>query len=338
MCLSAWQRAVIVPRFVSSSSDLNLEIMNFRHSTFIVLSLSALANASVVKMNEEGMLYSESSALANLQIDNRSSLVFPSRNLVGFTINVNFQGVAPSASQQAAFTNAAAAWMGRISGYRGAMSVPSITINATVEPDDGVGGTLGSAGPNLVSIQDEDGVAGGARFALVTEGSMNFDSADIDNLEAGGSLGIVIEHEMGHVLGIGTLWNTDSIGGVYAGTQSLYVENSGQFTGAGAVNQWQTEFGQADAFVPVELSGGPGTANGHWNEVDNGAGLTGIAQVGAPANDMRNELMTGWLNSPAFVSQMTLESLGDIGYTVIPEPSSALLVILGLALGVRRRR
>ncbi|MDB4499384.1 hypothetical protein N9213_03015, partial [Akkermansiaceae bacterium] len=171
--------------------------MDFRHSTFIVLSFSALANASVVKMNEEGMLYSESSALANLQIDNRSSLVFPSRNLVGFTINVNFQGVAPSASQQAAFTNAAAAWMGRISGYRGAMSVPSITINATVEPDDGVGGTLGSAGPNLVSIQDEDGVAGGARFALVTEGSMNFDSADIDNLEAGGSLGIVIEHEMG---------------------------------------------------------------------------------------------------------------------------------------------
>jgi hypothetical protein len=229
--------------------------------------------------------------------------------------------------------------MSRITGYRGLMSVGSVTINATVAPIDGPGGTLGSAGPTLASIQDEDGVAGGAKFALVTEGDMTFDSADMNNLETAGTLGAVIEHEMGHVLGIGTLWNTDSFGGAFVGTQAHYVNGSGQYTGPAGVARWQTEFGQPGAtFVPVELGGGGGTANGHWNEVDNGAGLTGITQV-ATGNDMRDELMTGWLNSSTFVSQMTIDSLIDIGYTVVPEPSGAILLALGVVIvGLRRRR
>jgi hypothetical protein len=35
---------------------------------------------------------------------------------------------------------------------------------------------------------------------------MSFDSADLANMEADGTLNDVITHEMGHVLGIGTVW------------------------------------------------------------------------------------------------------------------------------------
>jgi hypothetical protein len=70
------------------------------------------------------------------------------------------------------------------------------------------------------------------------------------------------------------------------------------------------------------LGGGAGTANGHWNEVDGGSGLTGI--VDGSGNDMRNELMTGWLNTPLFISKTTIASLGDLGYTVNINANGAL--------------
>lgn len=253
-----------------------------------------------------------------------------------FSINVNFTG---TLEQELLFTNAANAWESRITGYRGVMSLGFVTINAVVAPIDGVGGTLGSAGPTHVSIQDEDGVGGGNVFMLATAGDMTFDSADAASLTAS-----VIEHEMGHVLGFGTLWSAAGVGLPGYGAQELYSTGTGQFTGATATATWQAEFGQVDAFVPVELGGGSGTANGHWNEVDGGAGPTGIIQAGT-SNDMSNELMTGWLNEPTFVSQTTLASFYDIGYTVdslllVPEPSTyaAIFGSLALAFAIMRRR
>ena len=35
---------------------------------------------------------------------------------------------------------------------------------------------------------------------------MSFDTADLDEMERKGTLNDVITHEMGHVLGIGTIW------------------------------------------------------------------------------------------------------------------------------------
>lgn len=253
---------------------------------------------------------------------------------------MDYGGNEPSASQQQAFTDAADAWMSRILDYRGVMSVPFVTINADISPNDGAGGTLGSAGPTFASIQDEDGVSGGNKFALVTEGDMTFDSADVDDLEASGLLGDVIEHEMGHVLGFGTLWNTDSLGGDFAGTQSHYIDGSGEYTGPAALAQWQTEFGQTGAtFVPVELGGGPGTADGHWNEVDGGGSPTGFTQA-STGRDLQDELMTGWLGGSTFVSQMTIASFEDIGYIVIPEVPGIVMMTLAYAAfwGLGRRR
>lgn len=239
-----------------------------------------------------------------------------------FTIAVNFTGGLTS-SQQSIFTTAANTWMGLLPSYQPGISIAALNINASGVTFDGVGGILGSAGPSTIVNQ------GG--YTVATAGSMQFDSADLANMESNGSLLPVILHEMAHVMGFGTLWTNNGV----------YLNNTGQYTGPNALSTYQAEFSQPSVtFIPVELGGGPGTANGHWNEVDGGSALTGII---SPFGDMRNELMTGWINTPYFISQTTVASFVDIGYQAasseVPEPASMALFSIGLvAIGVLRRR
>jgi PEP-CTERM motif len=241
-----------------------------------------------------------------------------------FSINLTFTG-GLTPSQQSIFNTAKSTWESLITGYQPGISVSSIAISATGSPIDGVGGILGSAGPTA-------GVSQGG-FVLATTGSMQFDSADLSSLEASGALNAVILHEMAHVIGVGTLWNLNNV----------YTDGTGQFTGANALAAYKTEYGQLGAtFVPVELGGGSGTANGHWDEIDGGGANTGI--VDQQGRDRRFELMTGWLDSPAYISNTTVMSLRDIGFTtvnlaLIPEPGTMVLMGMGLiGLIIRRRR
>ena len=86
-----------------------------------------------------------------------------------------------------------------------------------------------------------------------------------------------------------------------------------------------------------------GTADGHWNEVDGGAGSTGLVSA-ISGSAMAHELMTGWLNTdqPYFISNLTRGSLRDLGYDVallpVPESGSLLLAGATLCLWVFRRR
>jgi hypothetical protein len=133
---------------------------------------------------------------------------------------------------------------------------------------------------------------------------------------------------MAHILGIGTLWTLNN--NVNGTTYNLYTAGSGQYTGPNALTEYKTEFNQPSAtFVPVELGGGGGTANGM---------------------DFTNELMTGWASSVFFVSRTTLDGIDDLGYTVdyskagvvnhtvVPECSSLILCLAGVPWIVRRRR
>lgn len=264
-----------------------------------------------------------------------TSVAAPARATL--TIDLNY--VTPvSPAVEAIFTSAKSTWEGLLQGYQDGAIVgvsagssyvgqplftplTSVFIDVNVAPIDGVGMVLGSAGPNAIA-EDSTG------FILTTDGQMTFDDADANNLITNGTFGDVVLHEMAHVLGFGTLWTDNSV----------YNTGSGEYTGANALSYWQSEFGQTGAlFVDVELGGGPGTANGHWNEVDNGAGLTGITDG---TNDLRNELMTGWLNGPTFISDMTIASFQDIGFVAaaIPEAGSFLalgLVFIGAATGRR---
>jgi hypothetical protein len=107
-----------------------------------------------------------------------------------------------SASQRSVFATAAARWSQIIVG-----DVPDVTtsqgpvddllIDASAPAIDGPGGTLGQAGPREIR----------SGSSLPAYGITQFDSADIAALDAAGRLVDVILHEMGHVIGIGTIWN-----------------------------------------------------------------------------------------------------------------------------------
>lgn len=207
-----------------------------------------------------------------------------------FTITLNFGG-GLSDSQKAIFAQAKAAWEARISGYQPGISLDGFTINASSIDIDGEYGVLGRAGPTHLASQ--------AGYLLTTDGIMEFDSADLDHMEASGYLQEVIEHEMGHVLGIGTLWDLNNV----------YVKDSGEYTGEQGLAEWQEEFQPGASWVPVELDYGEGTANGHWDENPNLTDNNG--------QDMEHELMTGHVKLPTFVSQTTIHSLQDLGYAIV---------------------
>lgn len=180
----------------------------------------------------------------------------------------------------------------------------------------GRGGTLAEAGFTAGNYY--------GAYAYAETGIMRFDTADLGDMEANGTLLDVIKHEMAHVIGFGTIWTFNNV----------YIDQSGQYTGANALAQYKTEFNKPSAtYVPVELEGGSGTADGHWDEEFGGAN--------PGSNDFGYALMSGWLNSPTQLTNTTLGSFEDIGYNVnyIPEPKlPPTLAILGALWFASRRR
>jgi subtilisin-like proprotein convertase family protein len=205
-----------------------------------------------------------------------------------FSIRVRFLG-GLSTTQQAVFEQAAARWAAIITGDLPNIStdvgvVDDVVIDAEGKLIDGQGNVLGQAGP----IRLRPGTL------LPARGIMSFDVADLARMEADGSLLHVIIHEMGHVLGLGTLW--ESLGLLQgAGTANPV------FTGANAMREYAALIGvNVPTPVPVANTGGPGTRDGHWRESVFG-----------------NELMTGFLDAGTNpISRMTIAALQDMGYEV----------------------
>ncbi len=200
-----------------------------------------------------------------------------------FNIDVVFLG-GLTASQQAIFDLAAARWEQIITGDLPAVgSIDDVQISAEGLAIDGVGGILGQAGPT--------GLRAGS--FLPYSGFMQFDTADLASLESAGDLQAVILHEMAHVLGFGTIW-TDL--GLLSGGGGA----DPQYTGTNAVAQYDTIFSTTATSVPVENTGGPGTADAHWRETV-----------------FKNELMTGFLSGTTQpISAVTVGQFQDLGYTV----------------------
>lgn len=209
-----------------------------------------------------------------------------------FAIEVRFLGGLTS-KQKDAFKAAADRWTRVIVG-----DLPSVMVDGEVIDDilitaqgqaiDGPGKILGQAGPSRL----RPGSAGASAF-LPAKGKMAFDKADLKKMEQDGTLNDVITHEMGHVLGIGTIWE---IKGLLNGAGTT----NPTFTGAAAKVEFGKLKGAAATVVPVENEGGPGTADGHWRE-----------------SVFRNELMTGFVGAAKNpLSRMTVASLQDLGYVV----------------------
>lgn len=209
-----------------------------------------------------------------------------------FTIEVRFLG-GLSQTQKNAFAAAADRWTRVIVG-----DLPNVTVGGEVVDDlvilaqganiDGPGKVLGQAGPTHLRPAS----AGRAAF-LPAKGRMTFDTADLAAMETRGTLVDVIAHEMGHVLGIGTVWGQKNL------LRDAGTSNP-TFRGTGAMAEFGTLKGTGPAPVPVENTGGGGTADSHWRELL-----------------FRNELMSGFIAAAGNpLSRMTVASLKDMGYEV----------------------
>ncbi|MFM7061984.1 MAG: hypothetical protein ACKO04_00615, partial [Actinomycetes bacterium] len=239
-----------------------------------------------------------------------------------FDIVLRNVGPALSSAVQSAFDAAAARWEGII-----VKGVPAIATNGVapgdcsldeepgipagtvwddlnidfvVKPIDGNFNVLGSAGPCKYSLAD-----GLPRF-----GTMVFDSADLDRLQANGTLVAVITHEMGHVLGFGTMWDIGR--NLLSGAGTLQSAYSGPLG--------RTAFAKLGGTgdVPLETDGvpGDGTVDSHWKD-------RWTAQDGRQC--FGTELMTGIINSTSDpvvnttlnrLSIMSIASVADLGYQV----------------------
>jgi len=231
-----------------------------------------------------------------------------------------------TAAQRAAFDSAAARWQRVITA-----DLPDITYNmsagtcgptapafnatvddlaifVSVEPIDGVRGKLGGATP-CYNRATED---------LPFLGMMRVDAADMAEMESTGLLAGVILHEMGHVLGIGSLWvwpdllhNPSFVSGPGADT---YFSGAGAIAGFNAIGGSTYTGGQK---VPVENTGDYGTIDVHWRE-----------------SVLANELMTGEADFGSMpLSLVTVRSLADLGYTVDLSAADPFFLTLSLRAG-----
>ena len=214
-----------------------------------------------------------------------------------FTIEIRFLGGLTD-TQQAAFAGAGDRWAHVIVGDLPDVevdgeSIDDVLILAQGQDIDGEGNILGQAGPTHAR-RAPDGT-----WLQPCKGHMAFDTADLANMEARGTLLEVITHEMGHVLGIGSMWGAQGLVSPPRDDPAALVNPV--FNGPGAMTQYGGLLDPGgDQPVPVENQGGAGTARVHWRETVFG-----------------NELMTGIVRAAGNpLSRLTVASLQDLGYQV----------------------
>ena len=252
-----------------------------------------------------------------------------------------------SASQlvtlQEALDTAEALWETKVTGYQPGITVPALLIDV-------------QRGGGLADAIVRGAVSQGG-FVVPTEGRVRVSTDAIDlfaswdgsgpdsvdpNFIGLNYLDDIIAHEVGHVLGIGIVWTSNGV----------YATNSYQYTGEYGVRAFQREFDPNATFIPVENGGGSGTRNSHWDQRMRSDANEGDPSdpwsldprqgiVDAQGRDFSLELMSGALDpdyGEPFLSNTTLQSLRDLGYTVVPEPSSLSMVGVACALVASLRR
>jgi hypothetical protein len=221
-----------------------------------------------------------------------------------FDIDVRFIGEGGTERQRQSFASAAARWRRVITGDIGttALNVPAgecaswipavresvndLVIFVRLTGIDGPGKILGQASPCYVNSTSK----------LPMLGFFELDVDDLTKLLDRGTLDDVVLHEMGHILGIGTMWSYGRTLLTGRGGDDPYFTGTAsreQFLGIGGVTY-------ASPGVPVENTGAAGTRDAHWRRTV-----------------FSNELMQGFAQAGGMpMSRVTIASLSDLGYTV----------------------
>jgi hypothetical protein len=170
--------------------------------------------------------------------------------------------------------------LARYGNYTGA--VDDVLIGYDFSRIDGQGGVLGGSGPLYIRPGTN----------LPISGFVKLDSDDMAGMQKEGTLFSVLLHEMGHALGLGTLWTR-------AGLMNCSAPFTGtRYTGRFAQEAFANLTGSARV-LNVEDVGPSGTRCVHW-----------------PKKDFLNEIMTGYALKVMPVSIVTVGSLQDLGYVV----------------------
>ncbi len=270
------------------------------------------------------------------------ALLMMARNAIAFNLifSVSNPGFFTPNQRQildAALASAEQLWESKITGYQPGISLTTIPIQV-----------FGNSSGLASAIYDSTVFQGG--YTLATSGRIFVNASQLETFSNyptnfGTFVNVIDElmaHETGHVLGIGTLWQANGV----------YQSGTGQYTGQHGVAAFKAEFQPSATFVPVELAGNPGTPDAHWNQL-----MRSSPQEGNPSDpfsldprlgivdqfgrDFSLELMTGAIDpdyGEPFLSNTTVQSLRDLGFTVVPEPASvALAVGIGAMLVAGRR-
>lgn len=171
-------------------------------------------------------------------------------------------------------------------------TIDDLVIVAAVGEVDGPGRVLGWAA--LCAIREE------SRLPLI--GVLRLDAADLATLQESDAMEEVIIHEIGHLLGIGTVW--DELGLLINPSLPDSLGADTHFRGPLALAAFDDSGGEiytGGAKVPVENFAGHASADTHWRE-----------------SVLDRELMTPSLSLgvPNPLSAITIQSLADMGYAV----------------------